>query len=87
MLNIRLESVASEQGPGMGGAMLAMVACGAYTTVADACEKIVRVSDMVQPDPNVALRYEERYQDFRKIYPACRKLFAQLVESEKRRGE
>lgn len=87
VLNIRLESVASEQGPGMGGAMLAMVACGAYTTVADACEKIVRVSDMVQPDPNVALRYEERYQDFRKIYPACRKLFAQLVESEKRRGE
>ncbi len=82
VLNIPLELPACEQGPGMGGAMLAMVACGAYPTVEDACQRIVRVADTVRPDPETAARYEARYQDFRKIYPACRELFSQLAERE-----
>ncbi len=82
VLNIPLELPACEQGPGMGGAMLAMVSCGAYPTVEDACRRIVRVADTVRPDPETAARYEARYQDFRKIYPACRELFSQLAERE-----
>ncbi len=73
-----LELVASEQGPGMGGAMLAMVACGEYKTVADACAALVRVVDRVTPDPEIARRYEEKYRQFQKIYPACKQLFAEL---------
>ena len=84
ILNIQLESVASEQGPGLGGAMLAMVACGAYQTVENACGRIVRVTDTIRPDPETAARYEARYQDFRKIYPACRELFSQLAEREEK---
>ena len=84
ILNIQLESVASEQGPGLGGAMLAMVACGAYQTVEDACGRIVRVTGTIRPDPETAARYEARYQDFRKIYPACRELFSQLAEQEEK---
>ena len=44
VLNIRLDSVESEQGPGMGGAMLAMVADGAWPDVQTACRKLVRVA-------------------------------------------
>ena len=84
ILNIQLESVASEQRPGQGGAMLAMVACGAYQTVETACGRIVRVTDTIRPDPETAARYEARYQDFRKIYPACRELFSQLAEREEK---
>ena len=79
VLNMDLELVASEQGPGMGGAMLAMVACGEYTTVADACGALVRVVDTVHPDPALAAKYEKQYRKFRKIYPACKALFAELA--------
>lgn len=80
VLNIPLESVASEQGPGMGGAMLAMVACGAYPSVQAACDSLVRVVSTVNPEPELAARYEARYQQFRKIYPACKQLFAEFME-------
>ena len=78
VLNIQLDIPESEQGPGMGGAMLAMVACGLYPSVAAVCEKLVRTAETVSPDPALAARYEARYQQFRKIYPAMRELFAQL---------
>ena len=41
VLNCTLEVPVSEQGPGMGGAMLAMVACGEYESVSECCKKIV----------------------------------------------
>ena len=75
VLNIRLDVLESEQGPGMGGAMLAMVACGLYPTVANACGKLVRTAETISPDPEIAARYEVRYQQFRQIYPAMKDLF------------
>ena len=76
VLNIQLDIPASEQGPGMGGAMLAMVACGLYSSVADACGKLVCTAGTVFPDPQLAARYEERYQQFRQLYPALKSVFA-----------
>ena len=80
VLNIELDSSESEQGPGMGGAMLAMVACGAYPTVKAACDAIVRVTSTVRPDPEIAARYEKRYSQFREIYPALKPVFRKLAE-------
>jgi len=81
VLNIPLEVPESEQGPGMGGAMLAMVAAGEYDSVAEVCGKFVRVASTVTPDPELAARYEKRYRQFRKIYPACKALFAEFAEN------
>ena len=78
VLNVTLESPASEQGPGMGGAMLAMVACGAYPSVQAVCDAFVRTASTVEPEPRLVEKYEKRYRQFQKIYPACRELFSQL---------
>ncbi len=78
ILNAELQCPESEQGPGMGGAMLAMVACGEYPDVKSACARLVSVSSTVEPEPELVARYEARYQQFKKIYPACKELFAQL---------
>ena len=75
ILNIRVDIPESEEGPAMGGAMLAAVACGEYASVEKAAAKIVKVVDTVEPIPENAQRYEERYQQFRKIYPAVKALF------------
>ena len=79
VLNIALDIPQAEEGPGYGGAMLAMVACGEYATVAEACEHLVSVASVVTPAPEVAARYEASYQRYRKIYPAVRQLFPMLM--------
>ena len=79
ILDLELTLPVSEQGPGMGGAMLAMVACGVFPTVEDACRKLVRVAETVKPDPELAARYEARYQQYRTIYPALKGIFPQLL--------
>ena len=79
VLNIQLECLESEQGPGMGGAMLAMVAAGEYGSVQEVCDKFVRVASTVKPEPELAAKYEARYQQFRKIYPALKPLFPEIL--------
>ena len=79
ILNLKLECLESEQGPGMGGAMLAMVACGEYPDVASACEKLVHVASVVEPESELVAKYEARYQQFRQIYPALKALFPVIM--------
>ncbi len=79
VLNIKVDVLESEEGPSMGGAMLAAVACGEYGSVEEIAEKLVKVVDTVEPIPELAEKYEARYQQFRKIYPACKELFNDLI--------
>ena len=79
VLNMKLDIVESEQGPGMGGAMLAMVANGAYPSVQAVCDKLVKVVDTVSPEPELVALYEARYRQFSKIYPAMKELFPQIL--------
>lgn len=75
IFNIKVDIPESEEGPAMGGAMLAAVACGEYASVEEAAKKIVKIVDTVEPIPENAVRYEKQYQKFRQIYPAVKELF------------
>ena len=75
VLGVKLEIPACEQGPGMGGAMLAMVACGAYESVQAACDAIVKTDSVLEPDAELTARYEEQYKKFKTIYPAVKAIF------------
>ncbi len=76
--NIKVDVIESEQGPGMGGAMLAAVACGEYASVQAAADAIVKVVDTVEPDPELVALYEERYQQFKLVYPTVKELFPKI---------
>ena len=75
VLGVKLESPASEQGPGMGGAMLAMVACGAYESVQAVCDTIVETASVLEPEAELTGLYEAQYQKFKTIYPAVKAIF------------
>ena len=75
VLNINVNIIESEEGPGLGGAMLAAVACGEYTSVQEAADKIVKVIGTEKPDPALAARYDERYAKFKEIYPTVKALY------------
>ena len=80
VLGIPLESPESEQGPGMGGAMLAMVACGAYPSVTAVCGAVVKTAAVERPDAELTARYDRQYQKYKLLYPALKGVFAALQE-------
>lgn len=75
IMNMKVEVIESEEGPALGGAMLAAVGCGAYPDVETIAEKLVKVVDTVEPEPELVAKYEEKYQKFRSIYPTVKELF------------
>lgn len=78
VMNLKVDVVASEEGPALGGAMLAAVGCGEYADVESAAKAIVKVVDTVEPEEELVEKYEEQYQKFRKIYPAVKDLFREM---------
>lgn len=78
VLNLKLDIIESEEGPALGAAMLAAVACGEYDSVETIAEKMVKVVDTVEPDPELVAKYEVRYQQFKEIYPACKAVYEKL---------
>jgi len=75
ILNVKVDVIESEEGPALGGAMLAAVACGEYANVEEVAAKIVKVIDTVEPEAELVAKYEERYNQFKEIYPACKPLY------------
>ena len=85
VLNLELDSVETEEGPGYGGAILAAVACGEYDSVRQAADALVKITSTVKPDAALAARYEACYKVYRSIYPAVRPLF-KLMSEDRNRG-
>ena len=75
IMNLKVDVIESEEGPALGAAMLAAVGCGAYPDVETIAEKMVKVVDTVEPEPELVAKYEDRYQHFKKIYPTIKCLF------------
>jgi xylulokinase len=79
VLGIEVEVMESEEGPGYGGAILAAVACGEYASVAEASDALVKVVDVIKPDREITDKYEQRYRQFAKIYPAVKDLYKEII--------
>lgn len=75
VLNLKVDVIESEEGPALGGAILAAVACGEFESVEQAAEKLVRVTGTVEPQKELVEKYEACYQKFSKIYPTVKSLF------------
>ena len=76
VMNLKLDIIESEEGPGYGGAILAAVGCGEYPDVETATNKLVKVVETIEPDPELVAKYEARYQEFKKLYPTVKPLFS-----------
>ena len=75
VLNLKVDVIESEEGPGYGAAMLAAVACGEYADVEEIAKQFVKVVDTIEPDEDLAAKYEARYQQFKQIYPYCKPIY------------
>ncbi len=78
VLNIPITLPQTEQGPGYGGAMLAMVGTGEFSDVKSCADKLVSIKTTLYPDPEISERYKEQYNKFKKIYPTMKTLFKEI---------
>ena len=75
VMNLRVDMIESEEGPALGAAILAAVGCGVFDSVESAAKKIVKVTGSVEPEPELVAKYEKKYNEFKKVYPAIKPLF------------
>ena len=75
VMNIKLEIQENDEGPALGGAILAAVGCGDFESVNAAADKIVNVVEVVEPDPELVAKYEEGYKAFKKLYPIVKDIW------------
>jgi xylulokinase len=81
VLGMPLELTAVEEGAAYGAALLAGVSAGVFADVHEAVAACVRVRDTIEPEPQWAEVYAERYGAFRALYPALRNVARAAVEA------
>lgn len=74
-----VKTIASEQGPALGVAILAGVGAGVYDTVAQGCATAVRTGEESAPDSGRSAAYEPYDNLYRSLYPALREQFRTLA--------
>jgi len=80
VLDIELNIPLTEHGPGYGSAILAMVGAGEFESVKAATDKLVEIKETVLPDKELVALYADRYEKYRKIYPAVKDLYKEIKE-------
>ena len=63
---------------GYGSAILAMVGAGGYKSVKECSEALFKVKETVRPEPRLVELYNERYEKYKKIYPAVKQLYKEI---------
>lgn len=71
VLDLKIEVIESEQGPGLGGALLAMAGCTGKP-VAALSEAAVKVVETIEPEEELVRKYDEKYRIYREFYPALK---------------
>ncbi len=74
IMNVTVDRVACEEGPGYGAAILAAVGCGEFTSVEEAAKQLVQVTESIEPTKELVEKYEVLYQKFIAMYPAVKNL-------------
>lgn len=80
IMNVKVDKINSAEGPGFGAAILAAVGCGKYASVEEAAAKLIQVVDTTEQDPALVAKYEKKYQTFKKIYPALKPIYDDIVK-------
>jgi len=69
-------TLAVDEGPALGAALLAAVGTGAYASVADACRAVVQTVATTEPNDAAHATYQKYYGVYQALYPALKEQFA-----------
>jgi xylulokinase len=72
--------LSSEEGPALGGAILAAVGAGEFANTREACDHMIKIRSRVSPNRKNFDRYEEAYRHFTTLYPILKRSFRGCVD-------
>jgi len=80
IFNAKIVKLQSEQGPGMGAAMLAAYGCGWFDTLQECANAFLEEDKVYHPDPTHVEKYKQLFTLYKKVYAATNVLSEQLME-------
>jgi xylulokinase len=80
VLGVKVQVINSKEGPAYGAAILAAVGCGMYKTVDEACEKLIKVKDSVEPIAENVEKYNGYYKIYNSLYKVLKESFKEINE-------
>lgn len=83
IFNAKVEKLASEQGPGMGAAMLAAYGCGWYPSLKDCAQEFIQTSKTYYPIKENVETYKKLFKIYQQVYTQTKELNDQLREFRK----
>ncbi|MGG1397276.1 xylulokinase [Bacillus salipaludis] len=83
IFNAKIERLTSEQGPGMGAAMLAAYGCGWFSSLKECAKSFIQTAKTYDPIPENVEAYKQLFSIYQQVYAQTKKLNEQLSEFRK----
>jgi xylulokinase len=83
IFNAKIEKLASEQGPGMGAAVLAAYGCGWFPSLKECAQEFIRSSKTYYPIQENVETYKKLFSIYQQVYTQTKVLNDQLIEFRK----
>ncbi len=74
MMGKRIHTLNVSEAGTLGVAILAGTACGVFSSTDEAVRRLVKTKDTFTPDPDLHESYLERFETYKKLYPAIRQV-------------
>jgi xylulokinase len=72
VIGVELVTVNTSEGAAFGAALLAGVGVGAWGSVQESCQAVIRTTDQTRPNPEAVEIYEKTYPLYQGLYPALK---------------
>ena len=80
IFNAKIEKLTSEQGPGMGAAMLAAYGCGWFTSLKECADQFIQTAKTYYPIKENVETYQKLFAIYQQVYTQTKLLNDQLKE-------
>jgi len=82
VFDMRVDTVNTKEGPAYGGAILAMVGCGCYGSVTEACDTMITVTGSCIPAEDNIGHYDSLYGIYKGMYGVLKDSFHLLASTK-----
>lgn len=82
MYNCNVKTIASEEGPALGAAILAGVGTGIFESVETACEKFIKEKDTSVPNKTNNEKYNRLHKLYQKLYASLKADYKELAQMD-----